>query len=106
MIPSHSDIHNEIEKLKDRMYSEFGDEVEKLQDEISLMTPIDTGNLKDSWTPPRRTGKGIYTLNNYAEYANQILVLGRTGPGKGSLQLPLGIYPHIRKWKKRMEAKI
>jgi hypothetical protein len=103
-VPSKAEIKAEIDKLKKELFEEFGDEVEKLQDELKIMTPVDTGFLVDSWNEPKYKGNGVYQLSNYANYAEQILMIGLQN-GKGSRKLPQGVLPHVRMWADKLNSK-
>lgn len=62
-------------------------------------TPIDSGNLKSSYIIDLSKDTEVKIINDATnpetgeKYAHQLLVLGRTGFGKGSLMLPNGILP-------------
>lgn len=99
-IPSNTDIQNEFKKLKEKINKQFKEEVLKLQDELTIMTPVQTGHLRDSWQNPEKIGQGTYVLVNTALYAHKVLIQGMP---KG--QLPQGILPHIREWKVKLEEK-
>ena len=92
--PSASQISKEIKELKEKMYEEFENEAEKLNDELVVMTPVKTGYLRDSWAELEKIGPGKYALVNTAIYAENVLM---TGLPNG--QLPQGVLPHIRSWK-------
>ena len=99
-IPNQSDIKKEFEKLQEEIDKNFLIEVEKLNDQLIVMTPVgDTGFLKQSWGNPVRIGHGIYRLVNTAVYAYPVLIEGHSN------QLPMGIYPHIRQWKTKLGGK-
>lgn len=70
-----------------------------LLDDAKNNTPIDSGNLKSSYVIDLSKDTEVKIINDATnpetgeKYAHQLLVLGRTGFGKGSLMLPDGILP-------------
>lgn len=76
-------------KIKDKMF----EEIENLSDQLKIITPVKSGNLRDSWQNPVRINALRYRLINNAEYAYNVLVLGTSG------QLKDGILPTIYSWK-------
>jgi len=104
-IPLSSDIKKEINSIKKKLDTELKKELEVLRQDIIDKTPIDTGKLQKSISRFKRIESGHYRILSPLHYSYQILVLGRTGPGMGSLQLPNGIYPEIRKWVRTLEVK-
>jgi len=97
-IPSNSQISKEIKDLKEEMYLEFENEVEMLKDELVVMTPVQTGFLRDSWNNVEKIGPGKYVLVNTANYSEIVLIRGLKNG-----QLPQGVLPHVRQWKDKFK---
>lgn len=75
--------------------SQMNSKVNKLVKNMIAITPEDTGDLKKSYSVSK-VNNFHYSIENDRTYAHQVLGLGRTGPGLGSLQLPDGILPFIK----------
>jgi hypothetical protein len=102
---SKAAINKEIKAIEKEAEKKLKEVVEEFTDRIQIMSPVDTGNLKDNFQEPKKTSKG-YKIINSAPYATSILIYGRReedGKMVGSEQLPDGILPHIRKWIKEIE---
>lgn len=94
----------EIEKKKDDIVLSVAIE---LRAELVKSTPVDSGNLKASWTPIKKTNDG-YIFSNTAIYATIIFDGRRTVRGKtyGSEQLPEGIAPLLEKYNGILQRKL
>ena len=71
--------------------------INSLVEAMEEITPVDTGDLKNSYEIQKQDNFN-YSIINDRPYAHQILGLGRTGPGLGSLLLPDGILPFVKQW--------
>lgn len=80
-----NEVDSNIEKL-------MKEEIENLSDQLKVITPVKTGNLKDSWQKVVKVNSLRYRLINNADYAYNVLVLGT------SSQLRDGILPVIYSW--------
>jgi len=96
-IPDFRDIKKEMLSLKKRVDSDFEEEVEKLKDEIVIITPVDTGFLKSSFQNVMKISDFKYKIINTANYSESILIDGK------SQQLPHGIIPHIKNWQNKLK---
>ena len=65
----------------------------ELYEEMKLKTPVDTGELKESYKF-EKVDDFEYKISNNAKHAHQILALGRVGK-QGSQKLPDGILPFV-----------
>ena len=95
-----TELSIEFEKL---LQEELESGINELKKEIIPITPIDKGDLKQSYEIKKNYDLSVSLIND-RDYAHQILTLGRTGPGLGSLQLPDGILPFIKQWVKTKES--
>ena len=100
------------------LLSEFEDIVKKkdlvllavateLRSALVKATPVDTGNLKASWSPLIKTDNG-YRLSNTAIYADIRLEGYRIINGKqyGSLKFPEGFRPILAKYGEILQQKL
>lgn len=100
-IPSKNDIKKEFDKLRRDLENNFKNEVENLVEIIKVATPVDTGFLRDSFQDLENISSKkriAFRLVNTAPYSTQILLIGREG-GRGSEQLPNGIFPIVYEWR-------
>jgi hypothetical protein len=95
-----------MERLKIEYQKVLGTVVIDMFNEFVHVTPVDTGQLKTSWSMKKK-GDG-WVLTNNMEYASIIFdglqfVAGRM---YGSNQLPMGLDPVIFKYNKILEDKL
>ena len=83
---------SEFEDLVNKILLETSQEI---LEEIIPITPVDTGDLQGNYKIIDKNNN--ISIINDLHYSQQILVLGRTGPRKGSLQLPDGILPFLKR---------
>ena len=88
-----------LKHITDHFSSNLKEVSTDLLDDAKNNTPIDSGNLKSSYVIDLSKDTEVKIINDATnpetgeKYAHQLLVLGRTGFGKGSLMLPDGILP-------------
>ena len=97
------EVRKEFDKLNKEIELYFEDEIENLIEQMKVATPVKTGNLRDSYQDPVKKGKFRWTIVNSAEYASEILLIGKTSYNRGSAQLPDGILPVIVNWKNNLK---
>lgn len=89
-----------LKEFNKALNSEFNLAARDVFKTVKENTPVDTKALKRSHKFSKKRGEFSATISSDLEYAHQIMVLGRLGPGKGSTQLPNGIKPVlIQKYK-------
>lgn len=98
------DEFNDILKKKDDIILSIAIE---LRSALVKASPVDTGNLKASWSPIKKTDDG-YKIENTATYATialseRIVVQGKT---YGSEQNPAGIDPIIMYYSELLQEKL
>ena len=91
-------------KLRQGAISLFGDLVEN--------SPVDTGELRDSWQPPQKLGVLNWRISNIAPHAyiidggrRQAIVKG-TMKWIGSEQLPKGFQPIVDKFEPKLQREL
>lgn len=85
------DLGKEFQKAIDIA---FEDASSSIYYKIIEKTPIDTGALKSNFRG-RKSSRFVFDITNTKNYAHQIMILGKTGFGEGSNQLPEGILPTL-----------
>lgn len=112
MVAFSDDINKEFEKIlkkrdnivKTGAISLFGDLVEA--------SPVDTGELRDSWQPPQRLGLLNWRISNIAPHAYVIdggrreATINGTIKWIGSEQLPKGFQPIIDKFEPKLQREL
>ncbi len=93
--PGTQEIRKAFTGLRNDIDKELRDMTKELRGVVKEATPVKTGALKKSYSPVKKVSQWRYEIENKADYADQILYKGRTGPGRGSLQLPAGLAPVI-----------
>ena len=90
--------------VKTGAVSLFGDLVEN--------SPVDTGELRDSWQPPQKIGVLNWRISNIAPHAYVIdggrrqAMVGGTTKWVGSEQLPKGFQPVIEKFEPKLQREL
>ena len=74
--------------------------LDELKQELVVATPVDTGNLRDSWQEVEQVDNNTFRILNTAEYASYIFYEGLNGI-PNSKQLPDGIEPVVINWVER-----
>lgn len=112
MVAFSDDINKEfavILKKRDRVVktgavSLFGD--------LQVSTPVDTGELRDSWQPPDRLGLLNWRISNIAPYAEIIdggrreAMVNGTIKWVGSEQLPNGFDPIVKAFEPKLQMEL
>lgn len=101
------DILKEFEAIERKKDDAILSVAIELRAELVKSTPVDTGNLRGSWTALTKTDDG-YRFGNSAIYADIVLTGRRIVNGKtyGSEQLPEGIAPIIQKYNEILQQKL
>ena len=80
--------------------------------DLQVSTPVDTGELRDSWQPPEKLGVLNWRISNIAPYAyvidggrRQASVNG-TVKWIGSEQLPNGFDPVIKAFEPKLQREL
>lgn len=80
--------------------------------DLQVNSPVDTGELRDSWQPPERLGLLNWRISNIAPHAyvidggrRQAIVKG-TMKWIGSEQLPKGFQPIIDKFEPKLQREL
>ncbi len=107
-----SDIGKEFDKVKEaRLDHTLRSAVVNLYSDLVESSPVDSGELKASWQPPKEVGKRRYVIRNIAPHAyvidggrrpvqirgNEVMV--------GSDQLPKGFSPIVEITEKALQRK-
>jgi len=104
---TRQNIDNELKSIFNKLNKQLEQEVVSLNEKIIEMTPVDTGFLRSAFNPVSNNNNR-FKISNNTQYAYSVLILGRrteNGKPEGSAQLPEGILPTIRQWKKTLEKR-
>ena len=80
--------------------------------DLQVNTPVDTGELRDSWQPPERLGLLNWRISNIAPHAYVIdggrrqTMVGGTMKWVCSEQLPKGFQPIIDKFEPKLQREL
>ena len=112
MVAFSDDINKEfaaILKKRDRVVKTGA---VSLYGDLEVITPVDTGELRDSWQPPERLGLLNWRISNIAPHAyvidggrRQAMVNG-TIRWVGSEQLPKGSQPIIDEFEPKLQREL
>ena len=102
-------LHGGVTSKYVRILERYGEEGVKA---LSAATPVDTGELRDSWQPPERLGLLNWRISNIAPHAyvidggrRQAMVNG-TIRWVGSEQLPKGFQPIIDEFEPKLQREL
>ena len=83
-----------------------------LKGDLQTNTPVDTGELRDSWQPPEKLGTLSWRIANIAPYAyiidggrRQVMMNGKL-KWIGSEQLPNGFSPIVKEFEKKLQKEL
>ena len=98
---------SEYENILTQQEQIMGQIANALHGELVKVTPVDTGFLKQSWTPVERVKNG-YIFSNTALYADVALHERTIVRGKmyGSEKFPQGVDPTIKYYDKLLEQEL
>lgn len=80
--------------------------------DLQVNTPVDTGELRDSWQPPQKLGVLNWRISNIAPYAYVIdggrrqASINGTVKWIGSEQLPNGFDPVIKAFEPKLQREL
>ena len=80
--------------------------------DLQVHTPVDTGELRDSWQPPEKLGVLNWRISNIAPHAYVIdggrrqATVGGTVKWVGSEQLPKGFQPIIDEFEPKLQREL
>lgn len=83
-----------------------------LYGDLEVITPVDTGELRDSWQPPERLGLLNWRISNIAPHAYVIdggrreAMVNGTIRWVGSEQLPKGFQPIIDEFEPKLQREL
>jgi len=83
-----------FDEIKQDVNQDIKNKLEILRDDMIMATPVDTGNLRSSYSQVIQLDEDSFEISNNAEYADFIL----SPEYHHSKQLPEGLEPIIQQW--------
>jgi len=105
----------EFDKLVDDMKSTISHMVDDLHDDLVSSTPVDSGEMRDSWTKPSFDGNWTWSFKNTSDHAVIIARGRRRLPNQngtvrwyGSIQngWSAGVRPFMKRFERKLIVKL